>query len=146
MRLALTAALLLVVTGCGSSDDTDAASGPSPSPSEVATFAAYGTLTVPGIKAESACIAKGGYDDVTGGAQVTVRDAAGKAVALGELGGGSLKDDGYDADDYDDVTCYFDFTVQKIPDGGDIYSVEVAHRGEVSFKRSEATSIAMKLG
>ena len=75
--------------------------------------------------------------DIAGGAQVTVYDGSGKAVALGMLDSGVAR--GWD--------CVFTFSVLGVPvDAGPIYAVEVSHRGQIKFTQDEATSLSLTLG
>ena len=83
-----------------------------------------------------ACAGSDGFADITGGAEVVVRDGKGVNVGLGKLGTG--KADG-------PVTCVFPFTVKDVPTGGGIYSVEVTRRGEISFKAADAENVALSL-
>ena len=76
-----------------------------------------------------------GYSDIGEGSAVVVRNGRGDKVGLGHLSEGAAKSG----------ACVFRFTVSDVPDSG-IMSVEVAHRGEVSFKPSEAKSLALTLG
>lgn len=123
----LSAIALLV--GC-SAPGKDA---PSPSPS---VFTVSGTMTVRAHINMSEpddgdpCRADNGYDDIATGSQVEVQDAAGKTLALGVL------DPGVRADKY---FCRFAFTVNGVPDGGDIYGVAVGResRGAVKFSAAD---------
>jgi hypothetical protein len=74
------------------------------------------------------CWGDEGYDDLEEGAQVRVRDGDGKLLATADL-----RDGVFDAVIED---CTFRFTVLDVPDA-DFYSVEVSHRGEVSYSRKE---------
>lgn len=126
-----------LLTACGNSTDStggDAADEPD-------MFTVTGEVTL--ISAEvdwlagGECYGTSGYDDMIGGAQVLVRDADGKSVAVGELAGGVKEDR---------VTCRFPFTVDDVPSGSVVYSVEVAHRGEVSFTEADADDVSLSLG
>lgn len=132
--------ILSIVAACGHEDPKTA-----PATSQTpAVLTINGILTVPASidsdqVVDGKCTATEGYADIATGTQVTVRDAAGKAVALGTLGAGKVKslfDDPKSAvDGYADL-CKFEFFVSKVPDGQSIYSVEVAHRGQVQFTRA----------
>ena len=76
--------------------------------------------------ADNGCVGTGGYDDISAGASVTVRDGNGKTLATSELGSG---------DALSGVGCTYEFTVD-VPDA-DFYRVEVSHRGELEFSRGE---------
>ncbi|GAA1095678.1 hypothetical protein [Pseudonocardia alni] len=69
-----------------------------------------------------ACTLSGGYDDITAGTTVTARDSSGTIAGVGALGSGTGSSYG----------CAFSFTVDDVP-ASDFYTVEVGHRGEVTF-------------
>lgn len=130
MRYLLAAGLLVLIAGCGSK------------PLEV-----KGTLALSGgsqdihwLMLDSAdgqpCEGDSGYSDVTQGADVIVRNAKGERVGLGHLGAGKGSGE----------ACVFSFVVHDVDDSGKLFSVEVGHRGDVSFKRSEARSVGLTLG
>lgn len=130
MRYLLAAGLLVLVAGCGSK------------PLEV-----KGMLTLSGgdqdihwLMLDSGdgepCAGDSGYSDVTKGANVVIRNAKGDRVGLGELTEGKGAGE----------SCVFRFTVHDVDDSGKLFSVEVGHRGEATFKRSEAESVALTLG
>jgi len=140
----LIAALVLVVlAGAGvaswltNSDD---------SPMAPQTFEVRGTIAVDDALADDGfsadgyrhCTGNRGYDDIRTGAQVTVYDAAGKAVALGELGESRLKDG----------ACQLGFLVREVPAGAGIYEVEVAHRGKLRYEEERLVSgeVSLTLG
>jgi hypothetical protein len=135
------AALLVGVAGCGSAEpqgatSTPAAASPSPTP---AVFTIHGSITIAGLwnGPGEVCRTSGGYDDIKAGTQVTVTDAAGKVIALGDLDAGVSSKTG----------CEFDFSVTGVPDGSDFYSVEVAHRGELRYTRADLNSpLSLTLG
>jgi hypothetical protein len=93
------------------------------------------------------CLAKKGYDDIRGGAQVTVKDNKGEIVAIGSLRpgiqSGSL---GYTYADYlsDKVPpiCKFGFALEA-PAGKGFYSVSIGggNRGSIAYTEEE-----LKLG
>lgn len=88
------------------------------------TFTAKGGVVISGSTCDSI---SAGYDDITKGAGVTIKDPSGKAVAIGELGAGK---------DIGDSNCAFLFTVKDVPAGLGIYGVEVTHRGVVQYKEA----------
>ncbi|HEY9251559.1 MAG TPA: hypothetical protein VIP06_02790 [Nocardioides sp.] len=91
----------------------------------------------------NSCDTDGGYSDIRRGAQVTVRDGDGKVLALGELGWGSV----YAVQADKATQCRFEFTVAKVPDSKEFYSVEVSHRGEVRFDRDKLNApLTLMLG
>lgn len=105
------------------------------------TFTVEGTVTLTDSGVEHSgqeCYGTGGYNDMVPGTQVVIRDADGTSVAVGDLGPGTVGD-------YN-VVCEFDFTVEDVPSGSSVYSVEVSHRGEISFKEAQAQDLALTLG
>ncbi|MEV0616179.1 hypothetical protein AB0I81_22890 [Nonomuraea sp. NPDC050404] len=87
---------------------------------------------------ELTCRGGGGFDDLREGAQVVVSDAAGKTIALGQLGAGSWKRG---------VGCIFLFTVADVPGGLDFYGVEVSHRGRVQYTAAQlAAPVELSIG
>lgn len=146
----LAVALVALVSACGRTPGTvHAAATTTP-----ATFEVTGAMLVTpdyrqlwrdaGGKTDGASIeGKGcrggrGYDDITAGSQVAVRDGGGKVVAVGQLNAGiarTIKGGGM-------ANCSFALTVPGVPTGSTFYSVEVAHRGQVQFT---ATAIRQPL-
>lgn len=135
--------LVLSAVACGGGSPTVAPPAPSPSTSEPpATFTATGTLQLSGgsfYPKGKPCSGSDGYDDIQAGAQVVVRDGDGTSVGLGSLGPGV-------SDKRFSVYCVFPFEVPDIPSGGGIYSVEVAHRGQVEFQEADADRLQLTLG
>ncbi|MDX3110160.1 hypothetical protein [Nonomuraea angiospora] len=80
---------------------------------------------------ELTCTTGGGYNDIRQGAQVVVTDAAGKTIALGQLGAGSWKRD---------TGCIFLFTVADVPAGEKFYGIEVSHRGRVQYTAAQVSA------
>lgn len=80
-----------------------------------------------------------GYDDITEGASVTVKDGAGTIIALAELKAGTAES-AYD--------CVFPFSV-TVGDSN-FYSIEISHRGEVNYTKAELEAqkwtIALTIG
>lgn len=132
------ASLLIVLAGCGG------ASQPSTARSSAATFSVAGTLRLIGPTEAGmgeGCYGTNGYDDLEAGAQITIADATGKTVGLGELDKGHRMTTA--------GVCAWDFTVDGIPDTegpNGIYSIEISHRGSISFKRSEASDVELTIG
>ncbi|MFJ6777646.1 hypothetical protein [Streptomyces yangpuensis] len=134
----VTTGLAGLVLGIGSTLAVQAAGG-----DEAAkTFTLTGTVEVMGdTKAvvttnSGLCAGTGGYNDLTGGASVTVYDKAGLIVGTGSLGSGSVKDV---ATAYK-RTCKFAVSVPDVPRGKEFYQVEVSHRGKVNISESEAVA------
>jgi hypothetical protein len=72
------------------------------------------------------CSGDGGYDDISAGTQVNIRDGSGELLASSSL------DVGEDMT----IACTFPFTVEDVPKA-DFYSVEVGDRGDLSFSYDE---------
>lgn len=77
------------------------------------------------------CYGTGGYDDIRESMTVTVRDGAGKILAVGDTDAGKAPGS---ADFF--VQCVFEFQVDGIPPS-DFYSVEVGRRGELNYSFEE---------
>jgi hypothetical protein len=146
--LAVGLVALVALTGCA----TDLkASEPSPTPTG---FTIQGTVTVEaGISADGdlggSCVTDGGYSDIRSGAQVTVKDGAGAVIALGALDPGKTiaNREFSDGTGYLATKCVFGFTVTGVPDGQQFYAVEVSHRGELRYTRSDLdTALTLTLG
>jgi hypothetical protein len=114
-----------------------AAAGGSPpeaTPPPPSTFDVSGTFTVKAALGST----DGGYTDIAPGTQVTVKDASGKVLALGNLGPGYTSElfGGETAVAGTAYKCGFDFSVSNIPEGQAFYAIEVAHRGDVRYARA----------
>jgi hypothetical protein len=70
-------------------------------------------------------------------AAATVRDAAGTIVSVGEIMSSEYGS-------YGDST--FTIPVGHVKRDGDYYSIEISHRGEISFTFSSANNLALTLG
>lgn len=136
---------------CGE-ESAPAESSTSEAEEQPETVDVYGTLTLTdrsavnyalnGTKGEE-CWGEDGYDDIAGGAQVVIRDSDGTKVGLGELDTGALTED---SDRFYAAPCLFPFAVTDVPagdDAGAVYSVEVAHRGEVSFSLGDMVELTL---
>jgi hypothetical protein len=87
---------------------------------------------------ELTCRGGGGFDDLREGTQVVVTDAAGKTIALGQLGAGSWKRN---------VGCIFLFTVPDVPAGEKFYGLEISHRGRVQYTAAQlAAPVELSIG
>lgn len=101
------------------------------------------------------CYGRAGYDDITEGAQVVVKDASGTIVATGSLGAGEANGTAGDIGPNGQLvpstatTCTFPITVGSVPDSS-FYSVEVSHRGAQTYSRDQLVAngwtIALSLG
>jgi hypothetical protein len=133
---AIAAAVLVLMPGSGAE--------PQASPSPAAARTVSGSVLVVGSSPqvvttnELTCTTGGGFDDIRQDAQVVVTDAAGKTIALGQLGGGSWKRD---------VGCIFLFTVPDVPAGEKFYGIEVSHRGRVQHTAEQlAAPLELSIG
>jgi len=82
------------------------------------------------------CEAEGGYNDIRQGADVVVKDRAGSIVAAGSLEAGA----GVKSPPTDYARCGFSFEIPNVPDA-DFYSIEVSHRGALTYTRDELKAI-----
>ena len=89
---------------------------------------------------KDACWGSSGYDDISGGLGVVIKDGAGTIIANDDLWTG--KNTGRNA-------CTFPFYVSNVPDA-DFYTIEVGRRGSLVYSRDEITradwSVAFRLG
>lgn len=137
--IGLLVVIILLITGSDSDQSPDTGTDGS-SPAEAETFLVTGSITLTSANinyASGECWGEEGYDDMSGGAQVVVRDNTGATVAVGQLDTG-IKESS--------VVCRFDFSVEDVPSGSPAYSLEVTHRGEFSFTEEEASGIHLSLG
>ena len=97
-----------------------------------------------GSKGEE-CWGEHGFDDIVKGAQVVIKSPSGESIGLGELGTGRLTSN---ANSFRvNARCRFDFHIFDVPDKGDgVYSVEVSHRGGVSFQKVDASHLRLTIG
>jgi hypothetical protein len=102
---------------------------------DVQGYAIQGNLTLidSDIRGNSRnCYGSGGYDDIQSNMPVTVYDAAGKIIAVGNTGSGHQPTDS----EYASVQCVFEFKVDNIPKS-DFYSIEVGRRGKLNYSFNE---------
>lgn len=106
------------------------------------SFSTHGTLTVSrigvGLDSGEPCSGTGGYSDISFGTQVTITDAAGTLVAMGNLSLGRKTKQG----------CEFPFTVDDITPGSKFYTVEISRRGGLTKTEDQlrAGELAFTLG
>lgn len=88
-------------------------------------------IGVGGSSAGSICEGQNGYDDITGGAEVRVKNENGTLVATGRLEDGT----------YDGISCVFPFTVHDVPRAS-YYEISAGNdsRGGVHFSSDELES------
>ena len=120
VKLALLA-LMFVVAACGSS-----AAAPTHQLDGTIHLTTSGGLTRSG----ASCAGTGGYEDFQAGTPVTVKNEAGTIIASGALGSG-VSDPVYPT-----VACNFAFTVKGVPQAK-FYSVEVSHRGAITYSAAD---------
>lgn len=136
----------LLLTACGGGGSPTPAKPKTPEP-----FAVEGTVTLDatgnGVLADTGrkgagCVGQNGYDDITEGTQVVIRDDKGKTVGVGDLDAGAMATGLYALNAH----CDFLFSVPGVKTTADFLSVEVARRGPVQFKRADADSVGLTLG
>lgn len=134
----LALALTTTLSACGG-DTKDS----SKSESTPTTFDVAGTVSMvlyrPNASQGSPCaLSEPGYSDIAAGTQVTIYDASGAAVALGQLMGGK----------YSSLHCDFPIVVNDVPiqKGSNVYSIEVSHRGKVQFTQDTADDVELSIG
>lgn len=131
-------ALVLALTACGGDPEPEA--GPSPGSIQVSGQL---TLSLPNFEWNpGVCSGRGGYDDLTGGAQVVVTDNTGATVAMGSLGDGNPRLD--PADSSRAIACVFPFAV-GVPAGKGFYGIAVAGRDRVQVKEADLADVKMEL-
>jgi len=94
-------------------------------------------LTDPGVTNSGVyCSGTGGYSDIAEGLGVTVKDDAGKIIGTSQLSGNVQESSG--------STCSYTFAVH-VPDS-DFYSIEVGHRGALTYSRDELEGRKWEVG
>lgn len=149
--LATTAATLLALSACG----TDDSNGDSDAAAEPETFTVAGTILLAGYDggwslissretAAAPCKGEDGFSDINRGTAVSVLNSSGEKIAIGELNSGTTTEALMRMSETDG--CLFTFAVDDVPVDGDIYSVEISHRGGMDFTIEESENIALSLG
>lgn len=117
---------------------TAATSAAAPKTTGPATYTVTGTVTLAGtFTTGQTCAGKGGFNDIHGGALVAVRNAAGQALARGQLDVGIGEPGG----------CVFLFVVQGVPAGAGDYEIAVGARDGVPISEARLTApINLSLG
>lgn len=91
------------------------------------------------VTAGEACVGRGGYADLNSEADVVIKNEDGKIIATSKLGQGKIEQG----------ACRFTFAVEGVPEAS-FYSVEVSHRGELTYSRDELEedgwSVALNIG
>jgi hypothetical protein len=122
MKKLFAAALLVLLAGCSAPVPTSAP----PEPLKVSGELIW-RLSGHNNPCFSAPIIAG-ITDLAPGATVTIRNAGGETVALGQLGEYTHDRNGQ---------CTFKWAVEGVPADSEFYSVEVSNRGEVNVTREE---------
>jgi hypothetical protein len=97
------------------------------------------------------CSGTTGYTDITQGAQVRVRNEKGKVLGVGALGAGKPDPESVSTFQGQELlsVCKFAFAVKGVGDAK-FYSVEVAHRGEITYSAKQLAKkhwkVALTLG
>lgn len=137
---ALALVAVLAVSACGGGGSpahttvTVTKTPPAPTPKTLTVTGVMNVDTAGGYITDwhgKRCSAASGYDDIGAGVAVVVSNPAGVKVAIGSLGRGELSNE---------YTCSFPFTVDDVPDKWSVYSIEVGHRGNVDYSRSDLDS------
>jgi len=144
---AVTLAAALIVPRLTDNADAEPAAAATSAPARPKTFTAQGSITLglgdfawdeigsigqPG----PICFGEGGFDDIATGASVTITDAAGEVVAVGELNS-SYPGDFSEAQT--PTSCKLRFSITGVPTGKGFYGVEVTHRGAVKYAEADMT-------
>ncbi|MCR6706547.1 MAG: hypothetical protein NVV66_18290 [Cellulomonas sp.] len=144
------------VTALAACSSGTGGTGPTPTPTAASTFVVEGSVAVESdfvanMQADNTtldgpCAVKAGYDDIKGGAQVVVLDAAGSTVGLGTLATVTL--------DLPDGTtslasafCRATFRVVDVPAGSDFYAIQIASRDPYRLTAADARKpVELSLG
>lgn len=144
MRLLGVAALLVLLAACGNGGDPKGEDQPETlDVSGQLDLAATGNGVLADNRRKGAgCVGQNGYEDIQTGAQVVIRDEAGKTVGIGKLDAGTMATGLYATNAH----CTFNFTISDIDSTADFLSVEVAKRGQIQFDRDQAQALVLTLG
>lgn len=137
MRLWIVSLILLVA--CMPTASATPKGSPTPGPDALS-----GTLVLADFDGweetgATGCTGTGGYSDISEGAAVTVKDQDGRIIATSSLGKSHATS----------TTCEFQFVITPLP-RADFYSIEVSHRGEVTYSKADLQAqdwtVALTLG
>lgn len=84
-------------------------------------------------QAGAACAGRGGYADIQAGKPVTVADAAGRIIGVGQLAAGHP---GASREARRDDACDFEFAIAGIPEVK-VYAIELEGRGTLQYSLAE---------
>lgn len=139
------AALLLTACGGGgepAATETEASPEPLTVSGQLALDATGNDVVAMNGRKGAECWGEDGMADLKGGAQVVIRDSSGKTIGTGSIDAGAMSTRLYDPA----ALCVFTFTVPDVKTDDDFLSAEVAHRGQIQFKRQEAAAVSLTLG
>lgn len=114
----LAVVVLIVATRGGGAEENHRISG---------SFVLVDEDIFPGFLGGKGCEGRGGYDDVTEGLQVLVKDGQGEAVATSRLGEGIANTS--------KTVCSFPFSIE-VPDAK-FYEISVGRRGSLSYSKGD---------
>lgn len=149
----IVSAALLFACG-GNADDKGQSDTPSPTPLPTIS----GTMSITGAWKDelssyvpwegTVCRGTGGFDDIREGAQVVVRDETDSIIGTSRLGAGVAVNVRTYPDSfgiiYASADCQFPFEVTEVPTAK-FYSIEVTHRGGVTFSPAELDAKGWKV-
>jgi hypothetical protein len=101
------------------------------------SHAITGSLTLYDNDLNDACSPGLGYNDISAGTSVTVKNQSGAVIGTGALGAGTYASDGLSS-------CEFPFTVSGVP-GARFYTVEVSHRGGMTYSAADLAAKSYKV-
>lgn len=87
------------------------------------------------------CSGMNGFDDMTAGAQMTISDATGKALVVGQLDAGRAFDITGDIAG----SCRLTFSIPKVPSGVGPYGIKVTHRDAGHYAEADLRGQALEL-
>jgi hypothetical protein len=104
---------------------------------QTAKMSVDGTFAFSGSHSADCSTGTEGYDDINDTTQVTI-GADGKVLAVTDLGAATVSDN----------ECLYTFTLDGVSKNHSIYTVEVSHRGGISFTKAqvEAGGVGLTLG
>ena len=130
--------LVLLVAACGGAATTTTTTEPPTTTASTTTTSPTETITGSielqegMLSPRDDCSGQGGYDDITAGAQVVVKDGDGNVIGTGRLEAGRATE----AIAGTMWFCTFDFSLE-VPADMPFYVIEVSHRGELTYSLAE---------
>lgn len=86
------------------------------------------------------CYGLGGYDDISAGMPITVKDDKGTIIATTQTGSGNHPQN----ESYSSVVCVFKFNVTQIPKRN-FYTIDLGRRGTLSYSFTELEKMNWEL-